>query len=75
MTDQGKISEGRAMLEQQGHTVERIVFGHQTVYRVDGGPTVTPKELCEYADGVFRSWEELLEVLTLRRAEEDPHTP
>ena len=66
-----KIRAGREKLEKQGHTVERCILGDVTCYKIDGGTTITPKEMREIADGVY-SYEELeRDLLVPRRAEED----
>jgi hypothetical protein len=65
------IRAGRRKLEKQGHTVERCIFGDITRYKIDGGTTITPKEMCEIADDVY-SYEGLeMDLLVPRRREEE----
>jgi hypothetical protein len=66
-----KIRAGRGKLEKQGHTVEGCYVGDVRCYRIDGGTTITPKEMREIADGVY-SYEDLeRDLLVRRRAEEE----
>ncbi|MBZ5670794.1 MAG: hypothetical protein LAO04_13830 [Acidobacteriia bacterium] len=65
-----KIRAGREKLEKQGHTVERCILRDITCYKIDGGTTITPKEMRETADGVY-SYEELERDLLVRRRTEE----
>jgi hypothetical protein len=65
-----KIRAGREKLEKQGHTVEGCYIGDICCYKIDGGTTITPKEMSEIGNGVY-SYEELERELLLRRLAEE----
>lgn len=68
-----KIRAGREKLEKQGHTVEGCYMDDICCYKVDGGTTITPKEMREIGDGVY-SYEELERDLLRRRLAEEQGT-